>query len=105
MARDPIGRVLRAFCSTQSEAWPAVDVASHRWRVLAHAENLDGQIEGLNANFLFAWVGNRLCLPDRQMIGELCLVRFLILAFVLALNSGRRNNGGASCEHSPCDLV
>ena len=41
----------------------------------------------------------------RQTIGELCHVRSLVLTFVLALNPGCRNDGGASCEYPPFDFA
>ena len=56
MARDRIERVLQAFFCTEKEARPTVDVASHCPRIHAHAEDIDGQAEGLFANF-FICVG------------------------------------------------
>ena len=32
-------------------------------------------------------------------------MRFLFWVFVLVLNPGRRNDGGASREHPPCDFA
>jgi hypothetical protein len=41
----------------------------------------------------------------RQMIGELCHVRFLVLTFVLVLIPRCRNYGRASRENSSCKLA
>jgi hypothetical protein len=78
MARDPVERVLQALCYPQKEAGPAADFSSYRWRILAHTEDVDGQVEGLVIWLSRTWVTDRLCAPDRLMIGEQCRVGSLL---------------------------
>jgi hypothetical protein len=105
VARDRIERVLQTFCCSEKETRPTVDVASHRWRIPAYAEDIDGQVEGLFANFFMCGLLTGCVFPTRQMIGGLCHVRFLVLVFAFAMKPGCRNDGGASREYSPRDLA
>jgi hypothetical protein len=47
VACDWIERILQTFFCAQEEARPTADVASHRGRIFAYAEGVDGQVEGL----------------------------------------------------------
>ena len=69
MACDRIERVLQAFFRTQEEARPAGDVALHSWRVLAHFEDVDGQVEGLFAD-IFHLGGKLSVLPTGKRLGS-----------------------------------
>ena len=83
MARDRIERVLQAFCFIEKDARPTADVASHRRRIPAYAEDIDGQAEGLFTTFfLLGGLMTGRVFPTRQMTGEQCHVRFLVLTIV-----------------------
>ena len=47
MARDKVERVLQTFFYRQEEARPTKVVTPHSWRVLAYAQDSDGEVEGL----------------------------------------------------------
>ena len=46
MARDRVERVLQIIFCCQKETRPTKIVTPYRWRVLAYAQNSDGQVEG-----------------------------------------------------------
>jgi hypothetical protein len=46
MARDRIERILQTFFCRQEETRPTKVVTPYRWRVLAYAQDSDGEVEG-----------------------------------------------------------
>ena len=46
MARDRVERILQTFFCCQKEARSTKIVTPYRWRVLAYAQDPDGEVEG-----------------------------------------------------------
>jgi hypothetical protein len=46
MARDRVERILQTFFCRQEEARPTKIITPYRWRVLAYAQDSDGEVKG-----------------------------------------------------------